>query len=145
MLFTTQPTDFNPKFHVALCFCEHEGKLLFLQRQTGKPQEHQWGVPAGKIDQNESPEEGAIRELEEETGIKVSKQMLETNQVLYERYPKLDFVMHIFKIKMSEVGTITLRPIEHKQFNWVTPQEALSLDLMEDVDKLLEMLYSVSR
>lgn len=142
MLFASQPTNFHPKFHVALCFCEQDGKLLFLQRQTGKPQEDQWGVPAGKIDQEESPEQGAKRELEEETGIKVLAEQLKAERILYDRYPNLDFIMHVFRVKLTEKIEVTLRPVEHKQFSWVTPKEALSLGLMEDVDKIIEMLYS---
>ncbi|HLU87218.1 MAG TPA: NUDIX domain-containing protein [Taishania sp.] len=40
-----------------------EGKLLFIKR-FGK-----WDIPKGKLDENEDPEKGAIREIEEECGI----------------------------------------------------------------------------
>jgi 8-oxo-dGTP pyrophosphatase MutT (NUDIX family) len=32
-----------------------------------------WDLPKGKLDQNELPEEAAIREVEEETGVKAEK------------------------------------------------------------------------
>ena len=40
-----------------------EGKLLFIKRLGF------WDLPKGKIEENESPEEAAIREVEEETGV----------------------------------------------------------------------------
>ncbi len=44
-----------------------ENRLLFIFR-NGK-----WDLPKGKLDQNETPEDGALREVEEETGVKAEK------------------------------------------------------------------------
>ena len=41
-----------------------------------KNNEKEWGIPSGCIDKGEEPEETAIRELEEETSIKLSKEQL---------------------------------------------------------------------
>lgn len=45
-----------------------EGKILFLKR-TKPPFEGYWALPGGKIDFGEHPEETAVREIKEETGI----------------------------------------------------------------------------
>ncbi|MCB0461515.1 MAG: NUDIX domain-containing protein [Flavobacteriaceae bacterium] len=42
----------------------NEGKVLFIFRND------KWDLPKGRIEGNESIEEGAIREVEEETGVK---------------------------------------------------------------------------
>jgi 8-oxo-dGTP pyrophosphatase MutT (NUDIX family) len=44
-----------------------ENRLLFIFR-NGK-----WDLPKGKLDNNESPEEAALREVDEETGVKAEK------------------------------------------------------------------------
>lgn len=44
---------------------EHKGKLLLIYRRKV------WDIPKGKLDKGESIEECAIREVEEETGVKV--------------------------------------------------------------------------
>jgi len=52
-----------------------EGKLLFILR-LGK-----WDLPKGKLEKNETPKEGALREVTEETGLshlKISKQLPST-------------------------------------------------------------------
>ena len=41
-----------------------QGKVLFIFRND------KWDLPKGRIENNESIEEGAIREVEEETGVK---------------------------------------------------------------------------
>ena len=48
-----------------------DGRMLLLQRPTGT-----WEPPAGRLQPGESFEEGAIRELYEETGILVSPQRI---------------------------------------------------------------------
>ncbi len=45
---------------------EHKIALVYRQRYGGK-----WSLPKGKLEENESWEAAAIREIEEELGIKV--------------------------------------------------------------------------
>jgi 8-oxo-dGTP diphosphatase len=47
-----------------------DGKILLLYR---KDEEH-WEVPGGKVEENESPTEAAVREAEEEIGVEISLQ-----------------------------------------------------------------------
>ena len=45
---------------------EHQnGKVLFIYRNN------KWDLPKGKIEKDESIKDGAVREIEEETGVKV--------------------------------------------------------------------------
>ena len=44
-----------------------EGSILLVQEATGT-HEGKWGLPKGRVDQGESPETAALRELNEETG-----------------------------------------------------------------------------
>ena len=46
---------------------------IVLIRRKNEPFKNQWALPGGFLEVNESLEEGAIRELEEETGLKVEK------------------------------------------------------------------------
>jgi len=47
----------------------HNNKYLLVQEN--KPDDVGWTIPAGRVRDQESPEEGAIREAKEETGLEV--------------------------------------------------------------------------
>ena len=53
----------------------HEDQILLIKRNEPKiPEIHgNWELPGGKIEFGETPEAAAIREIEEETGIKVKE------------------------------------------------------------------------
>jgi len=46
-------------------------KVLLLKRKDNVPYGGKWGFPGGGAEKGETPEEAAIRETAEETGIKV--------------------------------------------------------------------------
>lgn len=47
-----------------------DGRLLLVQRGQW-PFEYSWGLPAGYLEYDESPEEAVIREVREETGLTI--------------------------------------------------------------------------
>jgi mutator protein MutT len=53
---------------------DSKGKLLLLHRNT--PKRIQWEIPGGKVEENETPEEAAAREILEELGVGVTIQKL---------------------------------------------------------------------
>lgn len=58
----------------AVIFCRNEDLLkILLIRRKKEPFKNQWALPGGFLEKNETLEEAAIRELEEETGLKVEK------------------------------------------------------------------------
>ncbi|MEN6493274.1 MAG: NUDIX hydrolase [Thermoguttaceae bacterium] len=60
----------NPRPCVAV-LAEHQGRVLLVRRAV-EPRKGMWDIPGGFIDQGESAEEAAIRELWEETGLRVA-------------------------------------------------------------------------
>lgn len=141
MIYVDKPKDFKPKFEISFCICTYNDSLLFLQRQDHKPQGNQWGVPAGKIENSETPVQGAKRELVEETGIDLPESHFNFIEKVYDKFPTLGFIVHIFHVRLSERMTIKINPDEHKVFKWVTLEEALTMDYMQDVDELLKLAF----
>ena len=45
--------------------------VLLIQRKN-EPFKNQWALPGGFLEENENMEEGAKRDLEEETGLKIN-------------------------------------------------------------------------
>jgi 8-oxo-dGTP diphosphatase len=73
---------------LAGCILTKDGKILLLHRNTAKRK--QWEIPGGKIDEDEDSQATAIREVEEELGVKV-----EIVRLLGDKeFSEDDFTMH---------------------------------------------------
>ena len=131
IVFTFPPKDFSPRMEVAACYCRVKDKFLFLKNSDNKEWADTWSVPAGKIDSGEMPLDGAVREMFEETGVLLKPQLLIPFKSVYVRYPKYDFMYHMFKVEMTDFPEkIVLRAREHKEFAWLTKEEFLQRPLI---------------
>jgi len=114
---------------------DKEGKVLIMLRpQTVKWAPGKWALPGGHIEEGETPLEAAVREVEEESELKISnvKEFLtsDNGEVKY-------FVSNQYE------GTVTIDR-EHDDFAWVYPEEITNYDsaplLQSIVDKAREFL-----
>lgn len=142
MIATTARPGFTPKFEVVSCFVENDGKILLLQRQSHKPQPNTFGVPAGKVDKGETPEEAVKREIQEEIGVRVDNVAYFTT--MYVRHDDYEFAYHMYSTPFHPSYSITLNTEEHQQHLRATPEEALQLDLIEDEDTCIKTFYKIA-
>ena len=64
-------SDWPPKFIICVgTIVLKESKVLFIRQAKGESLEGQWSIPWGFVNNDETPEEAAIRETIEESGIK---------------------------------------------------------------------------
>ena len=96
-----------------------DGRLLLLLRPAGT-----WEPPAGRLQPGESFEEGAIRELYEETGMLVCPQRIIATWV--GDAPSGRRLASITYLGKTDGGEITLSD-EHLDFRWATLEEWMSL------------------
>jgi 8-oxo-dGTP diphosphatase len=143
MILTNKPLDFSPRFEVVGCFCEHKGKVLFLQRPADKPQGNTWNVPAGKIEENESPEQAIIREVKEEAGVSISDKKLQRIREYWIRYKEYDYIYYTFRVPVHP-DDCTIDPKEAQAYGWYTPEKALLLNLIEDEDICIKDAYGMA-
>jgi 8-oxo-dGTP diphosphatase len=94
-------------------------KFLIVKRSsTSKTYPNHWDLPGGKLEHGENPTEGLVREVKEETSLKIK--VLEPIFSYLETiiYPAYVIVYHgeilSGKIKLSH---------EHSEYKWVTEQE----------------------
>lgn len=143
MIYKIQPSGFKKKFDIASCFCVKEDKILLLLRQNHKPQPNTWGIPAGKVNADETPLCAIHRELEEETGLLVPDSNFKYLDRAYVRYPEFDFTFYMYETILAKDVRILINEEEHKDFVWVNSVEVNKLNLIEDLENCIKQFYWV--
>lgn len=138
----TQPEDFVPQVQVAACYIEIDNRILLLQLARGKSEAGKWGVPAGKLENGESPECAAKRELFEETGITFKdSSCIQSLNALYIRKPEIDYVYHLFKIRLDQMPEVHLSN-EHQSYAWASPDDIETITLMNGAKEALQHYHA---
>ncbi len=125
-----EPVGFKPSVEVSSCFIEIEGKILLLEQGPKEIDAGKWGVPAGKKEQHETPEEAAYRELFEETGIQITHaSQFQKLGCLYIRKPGIDYAFHLFQVKCEKRPFVCISS-EHQSYQWADMQKLDDINLM---------------
>jgi|SaaInlLV_10m_DNA_2_1039722.scaffolds.fasta_scaffold49974_2 8-oxo-dGTP pyrophosphatase MutT (NUDIX family) len=131
LVYTSPPEFFCPTVQVSACFCFAQDKLLLLQMNSQKKDlANLWGAPAGKILSGESAKDAVFREMFEETGIRLLDNDVIFIKTVYVKYPKFDFVFHIFKNIFVDRPKILVLSSEHQAFKWVSTFDAINMNLI---------------
>ena len=142
MMSKTKPANFNKRFDIVGCFIEHDGRFLLLHRHSNKASGDTWGLPAGKMDSGENKKQAVLREVAEETGLRLPDNSVDYFDSLYVRDVDFDIEWHMYSIKFNELPTVQTNPHEHSEFKWVSPAEALQMKLIHDLPESIKLFYS---
>jgi 8-oxo-dGTP diphosphatase len=127
----------TPRCYVvsAAVYLERDNQILLLERAEGGAMAGQWFLPGGMVEAHELPEEGARRELEEETGLTV-----EGDLELVGAYP-----MHIYgrdTLQLTYRGRAGAGEprvsAEHRAARWVDPWQMRALLTDETIEAIAE-------
>jgi len=89
---------------VAAVIVEKGDKILLVKRGIA-PGEGKWSLPAGFLEYEENPSQAAVRELEEETGLKGDEKDLSFIDALnMERFPDQRLVANVYSIKARKTS-----------------------------------------
>jgi len=113
---TTETTTEKPPVSVAII--TDGGKVLMARRRASEG-EISWVFPGGAIEAGESPEQAAVREVDEETGLKV-----ESVRVLGDRvHPKSKVPMHYVAVRLVGGEATVADDEELDAVAWITHAE----------------------
>lgn len=125
----------NPYSVLVGIYAENTQRVLMLQRQDDP---EFWQSVTGTIEQNETPQQAAIREVKEETGIDIEAQNLalfDCNQrITFEIFPQFRYkyapnithcTEHWFLLPLP--CEIIPQLTEHLQFQWLSAAQACAL------------------
>lgn len=137
--FHTRGTELPPsEFHVVveIVTINADGRILLTQRDALKTYPLLWESTCGSITAGESSAEGAVRELEEETGIAVTPKELQYLGEIKKGNYFLD--SYVFRSTRDlEIGDLILQPGEVCNAKWVTLRE------LEDLNKKGQIVPAV--
>ncbi len=65
--------------------------------------------------------------------------------MVYIEYNERDhFTYHMFRVKFAgDPAAVKINFLEHKGFTWVTPQDGLRFDLIQDEDACFKLTYGL--
>lgn len=140
--YQEQPHNFHAKVEVSTVFLECEEKLLLLQLSENKLFSGKWAVPGGKLEAQETPLEGLIREIWEELHLHSNPCDLDYQCSFYVRHPLMDYKLHLFRWKVSSFPQIKIDGIEHQAYCWQPIEELNKLPLIEGQLEAFHFIYS---
>jgi 8-oxo-dGTP diphosphatase len=100
-----------------------------------------WDVPGGTLEDGEDPAYGAVREVLEETGLKIEKPDLFFCRSNVDLKKNKQFITLVFLSKHSN-GEISLNPNEHDDFVWIKLSEAKDYRLVEYLKYCFDLVAS---
>ncbi|MCH9632088.1 MAG: hypothetical protein S4CHLAM6_04120 [Chlamydiae bacterium] len=143
-VYRQEPIEFDSKVEVAGCLLEYDGKYLFLHRSIGMPLENTWLPPAGKMEKDETPLSGVLRETFEETGINLDPALLQFISKFYVKKTGLDYVYHLYYQKLTKLPKVCLN-FEHQDYKWLSLEEALKMPLIEGCEEIIHSFQLLIR
>ena len=101
--------------------CQKDDSVYMVKQFRYAYGEEVWEIPAGKLEKGEDPKITAIRELEEEAGLKAKDASL-----LFEVYPSPGYTNEIIRIYRAEGITESKQSLDEDEFltgKWFTLDE----------------------
>lgn len=111
--------------HVSLAIVTRQGKFLILKRSPlDDNNPGRWALPGGHCERDESPQQGLLRELKEETNLESRPKFCK----LLMRVPHSPTKLLNFYWVSKSKQNVELRDGEHTEFAWVEPQNLSMYD-----------------
>lgn len=117
-----------------------DGEMLLLKRsESNKTFQGYWQLPEGKIEPGESPEEAMLREIDEETKLKVSNLKLNSIHVSQFNLSSTHYITVRLIFFMNFRGKIKLSE-DHSEYRWLSKNGALRKKLLVGTKEILKTI-----
>jgi len=120
----------------AVCGIISDNQILLLKRSdlgriTG------WCLPGGKVDPGENFFEAAIRETEEETGIRINLPSYAGEAASSNN----EYICKVYWTTVLEKPEVRLSETEHTDFKWVDFDDIRNYDLAGNTKKFIDLIF----
>lgn len=122
---------------VAAAIIEQDGKFLIAKRKAGGVMGGKWEFPGGKIEHDESLEDGLKREIKEELDADIEIEDFFDDHVYHYEDGMIKFVAYTAKCSR---GNFNLS--EHDEVRWISDRELGNFDFVgNDRQAIRKLLY----
>ncbi|MDD5169028.1 MAG: NUDIX hydrolase [Syntrophales bacterium] len=123
-----------------------DGKVLMVKRAAA-PNQNRWAIPGGMLELGETLQEGAEREIMEETGlrIKAGKPIYAFDFMERDEEGRLHFHYVIVDLEAVYLGGEIKASSDALDVRWVAPEECRDLPMSKNTLKILEDLNYIPR
>ncbi len=111
---------------VAVALIDEGGRVLITRRPEGKPMAGLWEFPGGKVEQGETPERAALRELWEELGVEPCRGCLDP--FAFASCPNGDTHL-LMPLYLCRRWDGLPRPLIGQELAWVAPARLADFDM----------------
>jgi 8-oxo-dGTP diphosphatase len=118
-----------------------DGKVLVVRRAADDYLGGVYELPGGGVDPGETIAESAVREVLEETGLKV-RRIVGLSEGFDYQTPVKPKVRQINVIVEAEPGEVVLDPSEHDAYRWIDRQDIADLPATGAMRDSLERLFA---
>jgi 8-oxo-dGTP diphosphatase len=117
-------------YGAAHALIERDGRFLVTRRSAVDDyMPLKWDLPGGTVDSGETLEEALIREVDEETKLKIDIERLIYAYTNRATLPERQTFQTVFFCRYVD-GDVQLDPADHDEFTWATKSEIDELDAM---------------
>ncbi|MDG6901255.1 MAG: NUDIX hydrolase [Nitrososphaerota archaeon] len=124
-----------PRIYVGAGALVHRGGRLLLVKRNERPNRGMWFFPGGEVELGETTEEAAVRELREETGLRIEVEGL-FDVITYlpsESWPSTRN-QYVIVDYLAKPGTRRVRlNHESSDYGWFTPTQVRKLRTTESI------------
>ena len=127
---------------VSIIVLNEKGKILALRRSENKKwYPKMWDIISGKFEKSESPDDCFKRELFEETGISIFRNIKKENPYIYKESGR-EWLVHPY---CCQTGSEDVRlNSEHSDYKWMTISEILNEEHADPLRTELAVFYDVN-
>ncbi|HET9173917.1 MAG TPA: NUDIX domain-containing protein [Candidatus Saccharimonadales bacterium] len=119
----------------------HNDILLLKRSETDVRRPLQWDIPGGHSNEHESPDQAAVREVLEETGIKLSVRSI---QLVYATSETVTSNLNV--VWLYYIAKVSRQPVvlshEHAAYSWVTFAQAVDMIEYDRQSKFLKTVQT---
>ncbi|WP_414836967.1 NUDIX hydrolase [Candidatus Nanohalococcus occultus] len=113
---------------VAIGALMKEQRVLMVKRSERETSSGKWCLPGGKVEEDETPREAALREIKEETDLEAD--IVDEGDVFLNETRNGKWRVHSFRM-IPENFEVTLNE-ENSEFQWLTPSDTEELETVGD-------------